>query len=236
MSTSPASTNLQQALDNYRAALSPYPSSHEKAVSTIIMALADELAAHQPGTAAAPAPSAQPDLQQLYAVITGLSQQVAALQGDLNELKASSEEIRAARNPGGELQALRREVASLRHQLNGSQPQRRPTERRSPPLPGSLAPMRPVEELLDDAPQIDETISEAQMQAYIDRPRVRPEDIQLTEDERKQLQRPHRAKINPSDSVREEFRSQHTNLNSGCTPLLFFLIVVIGFIIMINMF
>lgn len=236
MSTSPASTNLQQALDNYRAALSPYPSSHEKAVSTIIMALADELAALEPAAGTAPAPSAQPDLQQLYAVITGLSQQVAALQGDLNELKAASQDDRSAKNPGGELQALRREVASLRRQLNGSQPQRRPAERRSAPLPGSLAPMRPVEELLDDAPQLDDTVSEAQMKAYIERPRVRPEDIQLSEDERKQLQRPHRAKINPSDSVREEFRSHHTNLNSGCSPLLFFLIVVIAFIIMLNMF
>ncbi len=205
MSTSPTSTNLQQALAEYRAALSPYPSSSEKATSAIIVALADELAALQPGAGTTPTANPQPNLQGLHSVIAGLSQQVAALQRDLNELKAAREEDRSAKNPDGEIQALRREVASLRQQISGGP---RQPQRRAAPLPGSLAPMRPVEELLDDAPQLDDTISEAQMQAYIDRPRVRPEDIQLTEGERKQLRRPVRSPIKPSDAISEKSRSQ----------------------------
>ncbi len=226
MATAATPTKLQQALAEYRAALSPYPSSSEKTTSAIIVALADELAARQPGASAAPAPSAQPDLQTLHNVIAGLSQQLAALQRDLNELKAASEEDRSPKNPGGEIQALRREVASLRQQLSGgrSQPQRR-----AAPLPGSLAPMRPVEELFDDAPQIDDTVSEAQMQAYIDRPRVRPEDIQLTEDERKQLRRPTRKILSPNDFMvkksREHSSSKAPQGNNSSLPLISLLMI-----------
>jgi hypothetical protein len=240
--SSASPTQLQQAVDNYRAALSPYPSSSEKAVSELLMALVAEIAARPTDPGAAPGPAAasaeQADLQSLHAELAALSAKVSAVRRDLLLMAEISKTEPAERNPGGELQALRREVASLRRQLNGSQPNHgSQPNRRVVELPGSLAPMVPVEELLNDAPQMDESVSAEQMKAYIARPRVRAEDIQLTEDERKQLRRPYRTKLSPSLSVREQSRTPQ-DLQTGIRigPILFALIALIVLIMLINSF
>ena len=95
--------------------------------------------------------------------------------------------------------------------------------------------MHPVEDLLDDAPQIDETVSIDQMQDYINRPRVRPEDIRLTEEEQQQLRRPHRSKINPRADVRAQIRQEPLS-RRGIGPALFMLIVIAAFIILLTVF
>lgn len=109
--------------------------------------------------------------QALANVLLALAHEIAALRQERQQLTASTESTLALAT---ELRQLRGEIALLQGQSSQGK------KAASHHLPGSLAPMRPVEELLDDAPQIDETLSPDQLKAYLNRSRVPVADIQLS--------------------------------------------------------
>jgi len=167
-----------------------------------LAAIRAELAALRRDLAAAAQPAAAGNPADLAAIRS----EIAALRRDLMVVSSTA----PAGPPGAELAELRQEIAGMRKELARFMrqntlgvvaPPDRAGYRHAPRhLPGESAPMRPVEELLDDVPQIEAEVAPEQLKAYIQRPRVRPEDIQLSQED---IQRQGRnSRLRASDEMR----------------------------------
>lgn len=147
-------TQLEHALAEYRAAMTLYPSAHEKALLKMIGTLAEEVIALRRDSAG------------------GVNFNSPAHAGS-SSLEAASD-----------VQALQAEVGEIRRYLERNLPTNSRPRRNEPVLlPSGSAPMRPVEELIEDAPQIEQELSPDQLKAHLKRPRVRAEDIVLSPDD-----------------------------------------------------
>lgn len=220
---SAAHSRREQALANYQTIQQHhFHSTVEKAMGDLLLALAEEpaapsnpaelaeirneLAALRRELASAPQPAAAAIEPSELAEIR---KELAALRRDMMFV-ASLDPAQGGKADAADVAGLRHEIASLRHEvaelarqtaLGVVAPPSRAGYRHAPRhLPGGPAPMRPVEELLDDAPQIDGELSSDQLKSYIERPRVRAEDIQLSKED---IQRQGRGgRLRASDEMR----------------------------------
>jgi hypothetical protein len=207
---SAANPRRDQALANYQAIQQHhFHSTVEKAMGELLVALAEEPAA----------PTSPAELAEIRGELAALRRDLAASRSapsvaiepaELAEIRKELTALRrdlmfvssldpAASPPGTEVAELRQEIAGLRKEmarfmrqntLGVVAPPDRGAYRPAPrDLPGGPAPMRPVEELLDEVPQIEGELPPEQLKAYVERPRVRPEDITLTAEDIKRQER-----------------------------------------------
>jgi hypothetical protein len=227
---SAATPRRDQALANYQAIQQHhFHSTVEKAMGELLVALAEETAApNSPAELAeirdelaalrrdlATRPQSSPNAAIDPAELAEIRGELTALRRDLMVVSSLDP---AASPPGAEVAELRQEIAGLRKEMARFMRQNtlgvvRPPDRgayrpASRDLPGGPAPMRPVEELLDDVPQIEGELPPEQLKAYVERPRVRPEDITLTQEDMARQGRPGRLPV--SDEIRAKLfrRSQ----------------------------
>jgi hypothetical protein len=209
-----ANPRRDQALANYQAIQQHHlHSTVEKAMGELLVALAEEpagpaspaelaeiraeLTALRRDLAARPQPAPNAAIEP--AELAEIRSELTALRRDLMFVSSLDPAATTQGVPAGaEIAELRQEIAAMRQEmarfmrqntLGVVAPPRGQPARPARDLPGKSAPMRPVEELLDEVPQIDGELPPEQLKAYVERPRVRPEDITLTQEDIKRQER-----------------------------------------------
>lgn len=184
-------SKLQDALNQYQTTLNQAYTAQDQAVNGLIQLLIGEVQTLHNEIAVL----RRDGLLQTPSVSEPIRPSTIAQPEEFQTLLNTIQEMRI------ELTALRRDMLLIQQLSVGSNhghedaPRSRHPSRFPPPIPrANVAPMHPVEELLDEAATLDtltnEASNERQLVDYINRQRVRPEDIQLTEAEIQRLQKP----------------------------------------------
>jgi hypothetical protein len=159
--------SLADTLATFRATRSAYQSTSDQALTQLLISLSEELLAQQgqpPAPAAPPVPTA--DLAALRAELAALQVTCEAQRSELAQLRALvSQPPQPPPAPSLRLAARRRATIV------------------SPPRV-----MRPIEYWEQHVPDYGDTTTEADLAAARSRPRVRAEDVVLTDADRERLE------------------------------------------------
>lgn len=196
MEPDPQLESLEEALATFRSTRSAYQYGAEAATTGLLLALAQavqRIAAA--GPTAAPDPALLDELRRLREGLVALHQQQRAAQAELRELRQRVEALAGTRPGAGEPAS----VAERR--------------RSTPPEPAREA--RPLAFWAERVPAYDDAeISPDAARQYLERPRIRPEDLQLTPDEIVRQPPPGRA----APSVSEELFRRAWEPAPGAPP------------------